>query len=200
MQGKHRCSGAGPYTTLCKQSRSTDRNCWFSLLPPPAVIQEVGLNIDEHTRIAQLTDVLSLLSPRQRKTSPQRLVLTGMLMGFFFFSLCRPFLFYPSIWTGFQTLTISPTLCCNPSLPNCLDRSANHHTPGISLSPAPLSSLSLVPSLSLSYCGGLQCSPNPDWSSVIGLTLSSPARGGISFCSDSIISSLTVTVTPRVGL
>lgn len=153
----------------------------------------MGLNIDEHTRVTQLTDVLSLLSP-------QRLVLTGMLMGFFFFSLCRLFLFYPSIWTGFRTLIISPTLCCTPSLPNCLDRSANHHTPGISLSPASLSSLSLVPSLSLSYCGGLQCSPNPDWSSVIGLTLSSPARGGISFCSDSILSSLTVTVTPRVGL
>lgn len=161
----------------------------------------MGLNIDEHTRVTQLTDVLSLLSPRQRKTSPQRLVLTGMLVGFFFFSLRPPFsLIHP--YGLVCECSSSHQLCCTPSLPNCLDRSANHHTPGICLSPALLSSLSLTPlfSLSLSYCGGLQCSPSPDWSSVIGLTLSSPARGGISFCSDSTLSSLTVTVTSCVGL
>lgn len=155
------------------------------------------MNIDEHARVTQLTDVLSLLSPRQRKTSPQRLVLTGM--GFFFFSLCPPLsLIHP--FGLVCEYSSSHQLCCTPSLLNCLDRSANHHTPGICLSPALLSSLSLTPlfPLSLSYCGGLQCSPSPDWSSVIGLTLSSPARGGISFCSDSILSSLTVT--SRVGL
>lgn len=92
----------------------------------------MGLNIDEHTRVTQLTDVLSLLSPRQRKTSPQRLVLTGMLMGFFFFSLCRPFSFIrpygpvsehssshqlsvalpPSLtaWIGVQTITLLVSL------------------------------------------------------------------------------------------
>lgn len=45
----------------------------------------------------------------------------------------------------------SSIVCYAPSLPKCLDRSANHFTPGISLSPALLSSLSLLPrSLSLS--------------------------------------------------
>lgn len=79
--------------------------------------------------------------------------------GIFLFLPLSPFFFYPSIWTGFRTLIISPTLCCTPSLPNCLDRSANHHTPGISLSPAPLSSLSLVPSLSLSLTAEVCSAP-----------------------------------------
>lgn len=90
-----------------------------------------------------------------------------------------------TVWIGVQTITLLVSLY----LPLC----------------SPLFSLFLTPPTtphpySLSYCGGLQCSPNPDWSSVIGLTLSSPARGGISYCSDSILSSLPVTVTSCVGL
>lgn len=137
-------------------------------------------------------------APDRGETSPQRLVLPGMLVGFFFFA---PFCLIHPCWLVCE-YSSSHQLCCAPSLPNCLDRSANHHTPGISLSPAPFSSLSLTPLFphSLSYCGGLQCSPSPDWSSIIGLTLSSQARGGISFSYDSILSSLTVTVASRVGL
>lgn len=40
-----------------------------SLLLPLAVIQELGLNIDEHTTVTQLINVPPL-SPAQRKTSP----------------------------------------------------------------------------------------------------------------------------------
>lgn len=138
------------------------------------------------------------------RESPQRLVLTGMLVGFFFFPPFVPvfLLIHPcglvceyssshqlsvalppclTVWIGVQIITLPVSLylpLCSllfPSLPRSLP-------------------------LSLSYCGGLQCSPSPDWSSVIGLTLSSPARGGISFCSGSMLPSLPVTVTSRVGL
>lgn len=70
--------------------------------------------------------------------------------GIVVFSPLFPFFFYPSIWAGLWIFLISPTLCCALSLPNCLDKSANHHTAGISLSPALLSSLSLTPLLPLS--------------------------------------------------
>lgn len=71
---------------------------------------------------------------------------------------------YLTVWIGVQTITLLVSL----HLPLCS---------------ALLSSLSLTLlfPLSLSYCGGLQCYPNPDWSSVIGLTLPSSAREGISF-------------------
>lgn len=101
--------------------------------------------------------------------------------GMFFFFLC-PSYSHPSLFTGVWILLILQTLWCAPSLLNCVDRSANHRTPGISLSPALLCSAlspslthSLFPSLSLSlsHCRGLQCSPSSDWSSFIGLTLSS---------------------------
>lgn len=212
MQDKHRCSGAGSIHhtfPLCLQlCNNLGRLISASLSSAPSSSNpRSGIECWwTHTRVTQLTDVFSFLSPRQRKNKSTEISPDRDDCGFLLFLPLSPLFFYPSVWTGLWMLIISPTLCCTPSLPNRLDRSANHHTPGISLSLALLSPLSpslpcsLSLSLSLSYCGGLQCSPNPDWSSVIGLTLSSPARGGVSFCSDSILSSLTVSVTSLCGV
>lgn len=53
------------------------------------------------------------------RRSLQRLVQSGMLVGFFFFSPLRPpFFSHPSICSGVWILFIQPTLCCAPSLRN----------------------------------------------------------------------------------
>lgn len=86
-----------------------------------------------------------------------------MLVGFVFFCLCPSFS-HPSMFTGvwILLLLLFLTLCCAPSLPNRLDRSANNRTRGISLSPAQLSSPSLPHSLSLSLTAEV-CSASQSW-------------------------------------
>lgn len=66
------------------------------------------------------------------------------------FSPFCPSFSHPSMFTGVWIPLGLQTLCCALSLPNCVERSANHRTPGISLSPALLSSLALAPSFPLS--------------------------------------------------
>lgn len=129
------------------------------------------------------------------RRSPQKEVLHRSWWDYSFFLLpvCPLFFIYKELNVNNPNLSNSGYALC---LPNWLDKSENHHTLGISRSPTLLSSssFSLAPSFplslspSLSYCGGLQCSPSPDWSAVIGLTLFSSPRGGISFSSASVVS------------
>lgn len=146
------------------------------------------LNLDEPIKIPQSP----LHSQKKSSKSSPRWMLRKL---FFFSSTSSFFLFF--IYKELHVINLGSSNSGYAGfLPNWLDRSVNHHTLGISRSPTLLSSSSLAPSLpplslfltlSLSYCGGLQCSPSPDWSAVIGLTLLSSARGGISFSSASVL-------------
>lgn len=117
-----------------------------------------------------------------------------MLRFFFFLSLYFSFI-HPQGWELIATQTLLDSI--SPTVTNSLPVRECKPSHSISLLPSLLSYLtppSLSLARSLSHCGGLQGSTIPDWSSVMGLTLSSSAREGISFCSDSIHSALSLTV------
>lgn len=152
-------------------------------MPLPALIHEVGSSRRRSPALTKLTHVRSLQN--RPKTSSELLLIVSV----FFFLLSPYFSFsHPPVCELIATQTLLDSI--SPTGTNSLPVRECKPSHSISLLPPLLSYLSLPLSLcrSLSHCGGLQRSTIPDWSSVIGLTLSSSAGEGISFCSDSILS------------
>lgn len=105
------------------------------------------------THKGHTTDRCSFLSEsKTEKTSPQRLFLSGKLVGFFSSSLFSLVFSYPVTYTGLWILLISTILCCSPSLLSCVDCERKpSHSSYLSISRSALSPLSvLTPSFPLS--------------------------------------------------
>lgn len=128
----------------CPPTSATIRCDWQKLLffSCTSPSRNPGLNSDEHTRVTQLTDVLSFLSTRQKKS--RKMSLDIDVGGIPLFSLFYPFYFHPSMRTvktplatqlsvviapsvriGVQTITLLVSLSCSAPLflPHSLDPS-----------------------------------------------------------------------------